>query len=271
MQNKLESLIKLLDDDNIEVVQGAMSELLKHEALISEYLAEHQESSNTKLRKRIHQLQAIMIMRKRRENFSQLLQCRNINTIEGLVAVHLQWFDNDSEQLLFDLWERFAKASERFAPKNINEIAYFMRKCGFEAVPVDELQAEHFCLGPVLDDLVGSDAVLCAIAAELAKKWKIQLDVVRLMNHFLLVDGKGNALSPFNSWHIISDIDSHKCEFWSKKQILEFASSMLFSFAVSSNSFRYIHTIGHSLAKAMGMDKLDFLPYPYGSKKDDEN
>lgn len=267
MQNKIKSLISLLDDSNIEIVQKAMAELLKHESEINEYLAEHQESSNPKLRKRIHQLQAIMIIRRRRESFAKLLKSKDLSLIDGLIAVHLQWYDNDSERFLIELWERLFKASERFAPKNISELAYFMRKCGFQAVSTDELQADSFCLGPVLDDLAGADFILCALASQLAEKWGFELEIVRVMNHFLLIDKEGKALSPSNSWQLVPDVDAQKCEFWSKKQILELASTMLFNFAVSSNSFRYIHTIGNSLAKILGEEKLDFLPYPYGSKK----
>ena len=247
-----------------------MAELLKHETEIGEYLAEHQESPDLKLRKRIHQLQAIIIMRRRRKNFAKLLAAKDLNMVNGLIAVHLQWYDNDSERLLLELWERFFKASERFAPKNIDRIAYFMRKCGFQVVSADELRADCFCLGPVLDDLVGADFILCALASELAAKWGFELEIVRTMNHFLMVDKQGKALSPY-SWQPLLDVDSRKCEFWSKKQILELASTMLFSFAVSSNSFRYIHTIGHSLSKVMGEDKLEFLPYPYGSQKGGKN
>jgi hypothetical protein len=270
MDSKLKSLIKLLDDNNKEVVQEAMAELLKHENDIGEYLAEHQESSNPKIRKRIHQLQAIITMRRRRKHFAELLRAGEFNMIEGLIAVHLQWFDNDSEKFLYELWERFSKASERFSPKNISQVAYFMHKCGFEATPNDELQAESFCLGPVLDDLVGADFILCALTSELAKKWGVELQIVRVMNHFLLIDDQGRGLSPADSWKIISNIDTSKCEFWNKRQILEFAATMLFTYAVSSNSFRYIHTIGHSLAKALGESDLEFLPYPYGESKDSE-
>ncbi|MDD5697070.1 MAG: hypothetical protein PHH77_00485 [Victivallaceae bacterium] len=269
-RNKLESLINLLDDRNIEVVQEAMAELLKHETEIAEYLARHQESPEPQLRQRIHQLQAIITMRRRRREFAALLKTEDPDMIDGLIAVHLQWYDNDSEGLLRELWERFCRASERFAPKNITEIAYFMRKCGFESTPADELQAESFCLGPILDDLVGADFILCALASELAAKWGLKLGIVRVMDNFLLIDDRGKVLSPGNSWRLLPEVDSAKCELWNKKQILELASLMLFTFAVSSNSFRYIHTIGHSLAKVLGEDKLDFLPYPYGSGKRDK-
>ncbi|MDD5599781.1 MAG: hypothetical protein PHV82_17685 [Victivallaceae bacterium] len=268
MKNKIESLISLLDDSNIQVVQEAMAELLKHEDRINEYLAQHQESSNPKLRRRIHQLQAIMIMRRRRENFAQLLNSPDLNMIDGLIAVHLQWYDNDSEDFLQDLWERLLKASERFAPENINDVAYFMRKCGFQASSIDDLQADSFCIGPVLEELAGADFILCALAAELAGKWGFELAIIRVMENFILIDKNGQALSPRNSWQIVPDIYSNKCELWTKRQIVELASTMLFTFAVSSNSFRYIHTIGYSLGKTLGENKLDFLPYPYGSRNE---
>lgn len=266
MKSKIESLINLLDDNNMEVVQEAMGQLLKHENEINAYLARHQESPNPELRKRIHQLQAVMIMRKRRKSFAELLKAPDPNMLAGLIAVHLQWYDNDSEAFLADLWQRFFKAGERFAPENISEIAYFMRKCGFRVTSTDELQADSFCIGPVLDDLAGADFILCALASELAAKWGLELEIIRVMDNFMLIDEQGKALSPRNSWQLLSNLASSRYEFWSKKQILELASTMLFTFAVSSNSFRYIHTIGHSLAKILGEDKLDFLPYPYGSK-----
>lgn len=267
MHNKLKSLFKLLDDSNIEVVQGAMRELLKHQDEIAEYLAHHQESSDPKMRRRIHQLQAIIMIRQRRAGFAKLLKSPGLRLLDGLVAVHLQWYDNDSEAFLLKLWERFRKSSERFAPKNISEMAYFMRKCGFRTAGVDELRPDSFCLGPVLDDLVGADFILCAIVVELAESWNFELEIVRLMDNFLLVDKHGQALSPGNSWQLLSDIDSSKYEFWSKKQVIELASSMLFSLAVSSNSFRYIYTIGHSLVEDTDDEDLGFLPYPYGNAK----
>ncbi|MDD5727675.1 MAG: transglutaminase family protein [Victivallales bacterium] len=266
-KNKLDSLFRLLDDSNLEVVQEAMKELLRHEDEITEYLARFQESSDPQLRRRVHQLQAIIAIRRRRAGFAELLDSPDLTLFDGLCAVHLQWYDNDSASFLLALWQRFRRESERFAPKNLSETAYFMRKSGFHTVAADELRPDSFCLGPVLDDRTGADFILCAVAAELARSWNCDLEIVRLMDNFLLADRDGKILSPANSWQILPGIDSHKYEFWSKRQIIELASSMLFSFAVSSNSFRYIYTIGHSLAKISGNDKLDFLPYPYGTAR----
>jgi len=45
---------------------------------------------------------------------------------------------------------------------------------------------------------------------------------------------------------------------------------MLFLFAVSSDSFRYVSTIGESLVQLAGDDGIDFLPYPYTTKEKEE-
>lgn len=263
MKKKIESLIKLLDDENENVVNSAMSELLKHENDIDKWLAMHQESGNSRLRKRIHQLQSIITMRRRRRDFARLLSQKDISLIDGLIAVHQQWYDNDSERSIKTMWNKLVENATRFAPDNLEKLAYFMRKCGFNSVDPDELQADYFCLGPILEEMTGADFILCAVGMEIAARWKLELKVARFVGKFALIDGSGKALFPYNGWQLLPHVVPAKCEFWTNKQILQLASSMLFLFAVSSDSFRYIHTIGHSIAGIIGEDDLGFLPYPY--------
>ncbi|QSH40045.1 hypothetical protein P0136_01750 [Lentisphaerota bacterium ZTH] len=269
MQKKIESLFKLLDDENENIVKTAMSELLKHENDIAEWLAHHQESTNNRLRKRIHQLQAIITMRQRRRDFANLLDDENVSLIDGLIAVHQQWYDNDSERAIKAMWEKLIESSERFAPDSLEKLAYFMRKCGFNSVDPDELQADYFCLGPVLEEMTGADFILCSIGMAVAAHWKLELKVARFVGKFALIDGSGKALFPYNGWQLLPHVVPAKCEFWTNKQLLQLASTMLFLFSVSSDSFRYIHTIGHSLAGIIGEDELGFLPYPYKHSEDE--
>ncbi|MCP3965561.1 MAG: hypothetical protein GY750_12765 [Lentisphaerae bacterium] len=269
MRKKIDSLIKLLDDENENIVKTAMSELLKHEDDIDEWLAHHQESHNSRLRKRIHQLQAIITMRRRRRDFAKLLDKEDFSLIDGLIAVHQQWYDNDSERAIKNMWDKLEEKSTRFAPDSLEKLAYFMRKCGFSSVDPDELQADYFCLGPILEEMTGADFILCAIGMEIAAKWKLELRIARFVGKFALIDGSGKALFPYNGWQLLPHVVSAKCEFWTKKQLLQLASTMLFLFSVSSDSFRYIHTIGHSLAGLIGEDDLGFLPYPYRHTEED--
>ncbi|MFA7232128.1 MAG: hypothetical protein WC071_12730, partial [Victivallaceae bacterium] len=145
MKNKIDSLIKLLDDDNPQHAQIAMAELLKHEDVIADWLAHHQESEHPLMRKRIHQLQAIITLRQRRRNFELLLKNENPDMIDGLIEVHLQWYDNDSKRSVEELWHELLKTSKRFNAESLERISYFMRKCGFEVAPKDELQVDFYC------------------------------------------------------------------------------------------------------------------------------
>lgn len=263
MNQKLASLIKLLDDENPDVAHSVMAELLRHESDIAPLLAEHQESDNPRLRKRIHQLQAIMTVRRRRRSFGELLRQPNLSLIRGLMAVHLQWYDNDSERSLVKLWQELLKTTRRYKPETLERLSYFMRKCGFSVVADDEVQADHYCLGPVLEDQEGADFILCAIAMEIAAAWKFETRIVRILGNFVLIDADGQALTPKNNWQLMPRITLANCESWDTVKILKLASSMLFLYAVGSDSFRYVHTIGGSLASLSDDDDPDFLPYPY--------
>ncbi len=268
MKQKIISLIKLLDDDNPVVVQSVMAELLRHEQEVIPLLAEHQESDNSRLRMRIHQLQSIMTTRRRRSSFGNLLRKKHLKLIDGLIAVHLQWYDNDSERSLFKLWREILKTAKRYKPETIEQLSYFMRKCGFSVIAEDEIQADHYCLGPVLEDQEGADFILCAIALEIAAVWGLELRIVRVVGNFALVDTDGQALVPKNNWQLMSRITIQNCDFWDNVKILKLASSMLFLHAVSSDSFRYVHTIGHSLSSLIDEDASDFFPYPYAPTSD---
>jgi len=272
MKKKIETLIKLLDDENPQTAQAAMAEMLKHENELEEYLAHHQESENVLLRKRIHQLQAIITVRRRRRNFAKIVKDRSLSLIQGLIEVHLQWYDNDSERSIMSLWDELLATAQRYNPSTLEKLAYFMRKCGFTLSPKDELQADYFCLGPVLEELVGADFMLCSIAREIAASRGLEVRIIRLLGEFALVDGEGKILTPKNGWQLIQQTQTQTqgWDFWDNEKILKLASSMLFLFAVSSDSFRYVTTIGESLIQLAGDDDIDFLPYPYTTKEKEE-
>ena len=105
---KIAALLSLLDDENEDVAVNAMAELLYCEEELGEALAGLQESPDALTRKRAHQLQAAITLRRRRRYFSELLKAPHVDMIEGLIEVHLQWFDNDSRPGLQTLWRDFA-------------------------------------------------------------------------------------------------------------------------------------------------------------------
>lgn len=270
MKKKIENLIKLLDDENPQTAQAAMAEMLKHENELNEYLAHHQESENFLLRKRIHQLQAIITVRKRRRDFAKIVKNRKLNIISGLIEVHLQWYDNDSERNLLNLWGELLATAKCYNPSTLEKLAYFMRKSGFVLAPKDELQPDYFCIGPVLEEFIGADFILCALAREIAASRGLEVKIIRQLGEFAIVDSEGKILTPKDGWQLIQQRQTQDWDFWDNQKIIKLASSMLFLFAVSSDSFRYVSTIGESLVQLAGDDSIDFLPYPYTTKEKTE-
>lgn len=262
MLEKIETLLKLLDDPSLQVAHTVMLELLKYEDILEPYLAEHQETENELLRKRIHQLQSIIVLRRRRTEFTEMLHS-DPPLIEGLIAVHLQWYDNDSKRVLDEAWTEMCGFAERSKPRDLSGLAHFMRKNDFTA-PLDaDVHAEHYCIGPVLEERVGADFILAAIASVIGNLFGQKLHVAKSLDDFIVVDNCGNGLTVRNNWQILPNINIKQCDFWSNQKILKLAALMLFQYAVSSDSFRYISTIGHAMIGLENDEPLDFLPYPY--------
>ena len=83
----LESLISLLDDEDETVAVNVMAELLNRESELGELLAELQEGDNPLARRRAHQLQAAITLRRRRRAFAAKLEAQKVDLIDGLVYV----------------------------------------------------------------------------------------------------------------------------------------------------------------------------------------
>ena len=268
--SELDALFKLLDDSEPTLVRPVMSKLLQYDpSVLESYLAKLQESSDPLVRKRCHQLQAILLLRERRIFFSEMLNRSDMNLIDGLIEIHLQWYDNDSEPDLEELWGEFSEAAEGLELNSLEKVAYFMRRCSF-ALPQDNdfCAPELYCIGSVLEDRIGADILLCSIALVLAAENHLELRLIRLFGNFMLMDNNGRLLSPQNGWQLLSYPQHNhdkECEFWDdSRMILKYVAGMVFLYAVGTDSFRYVHTIGHALSGLADGETLDFLPYPYG-------
>lgn len=272
MDREYESLLNLLDDENEQSAAQAMAELLQRdEKPLQEILRKLQESSNGRLRKRIHQLQGAILLRKRRSSFSEKLKNRQLDLLEGLIQLHLLWFDNDSRAALNKQWDSFLKESVSFHPDTLESLGMFLRKKQLRCTNRDDIQASHYCLGTLLDESEGSDCLLCAVAVLTAAKAGLNLRVTQSAeSDFILLDSAENILLPANDWEYVPfDQVHYRFDFWSVPMLLRYALGMMFTCAVSSDSFRYVHTIGNILLPGedpSGSNQTpDYLPYPYGT------
>ena len=267
----INGLFHLLDDENEGVAVTALAELLDLEPYLGDAPGIVQECGNALARKRIHQLQAAITIRRRRRGFRNLLRKANLDIGAALIEVHLQWYDNDSLPELEKVWQEFLDSAEKFHANSLEQISYFMRKRGMAAAQETASQPELYCIGAVLESNLGSAALLCCVAMEIAARSGLPVRVVRILGDFALLDDNGNFLFPLRDWQIIAGNGVEQYDFWEKRALLKFASAMLFSHAVTSDSFRYIQTIAQALIDLPDGELPETLPYPYCPAEDPED
>lgn len=268
MDHDYKHLLSLLDDENEQSASLAMAELLaRDQKALEPVLRKLQESSDPRLRRRIHQLQSTITLRRRRKSLTRNLSERSIDLLEGLIQIHLLWYDNDAYETVKKQWETLVEESGKYHPETLEQLAYFMRKHSFVCSHRDEMESEFLCLGTILDENTGADFMLCAIACLLAARWGLRVFITQSAEtDFILVDEFGNILVPVNDWDYIPfDGKQYAFEFWNTQMLLRYATALLFTCATNSDSFRYVYTIGSCLSGDVSSDNLDFLPYPYGT------
>ena len=258
-------LLGLLDDPDENIAVSVMGELLRHEKKLLPLLGELQEDENVLLRKRIQQLQSIIAIRSRRRKFLEQLKSEQLDLAEGLIELHLLWFDRDNPALLLDMLRTFMEVAANNQIRNIGELGSFMARNNFALPPQEEaLEPENFCIGPILEDRLGSDIMLCTLALLAGIDAGLELGLVRVAGHFAVMNTAGEMISPNNDWLVDRINRLERGDFWNEpRQVLKYASLMLFFNAVASDNFRSVHTIGHALSGGDGRELLDFLPYPY--------
>ena len=264
----IRSVLSLLDDEDEAVAFDAMAELLYRGDEALPYLAELQESPDPRLRRRVHQLESALTVRRRRSEFSRLLSMPRPDVRRLLVELHLQWFDNDPLPEMTSRLDAFIAEGRALRPRTLEELAAYFRKCVIIAERETTLRPENYCVGVMLADRIGS-AALWALLAKLLLPEDTSIRVVRNVEEFALCDG-GRLLIPERDWRIFRAPVGAELEEWSDRKVLKFASAMLFSAAVNSDSFRYVLTIGQALSGLPDDEFLDYMPYPYRPAPEEE-
>ena len=258
---EIASLLSLLDDEDESIAVEAMANLLDRGDELGDELAALQDSSDPLLRRRVHELQSALIMRRRRSEFSRRLAAPEPDVCALLVELHLQWFDNDPLPGIRERLDSVLAEGRSAGALSLAGVADFMRERGFSAERETTLHPEDYCVGVVLYDRVGSTALLCLLGSLLARV-QTPLRVVRYMEDFALCDGK-SLLLPGRDWRIVRAPSAAELEMWDDRKVLKFAALMLFSAAVNSDSFRYVLTIAQAVSGLPDEEVLDYLPYPY--------
>lgn len=268
MRNKkLNSLIKLLDDEDSESANLIMAELLSMDKEAESLMSTLQESNKPGLRKRAHQLQAILRNRRKRTSFSERLINEKMDLLKGLNEVHMLWYDEDTEDELKFIWNQLVISAREWEPYSCAGLAEFMKDSGFKSVTHEDILPDYFCIGAVIEDLIGTDFMLCAIASCLAQSsgWKCEIGWTD--RGFAIRDKNGKISLPSAEWAVFSQRNVPEFEKYSARMLIKLTTSMLFLSAMISESYRYVYTIGTCLAGDRSKKNLhEILPYPFGGK-----
>lgn len=267
-RSNLQSLLSLLDDPNEDIAVTVMGELLKNETELMSMLGELQESENKLLRKRVQQLETIIMLRNRRRDFLNKINSDTIDIADALVELHLLYLDRDVPEMLRSMLDMFASIVGNNNIGNIDELGEFMARNKFTLpLPEEVLGPENYCIGIILEDRVGADIMLCMLAVIAGVQSNLRVNLVRLDGKFVVSTPEGRFISPENDWMPEQITDQMVDLKWNCPAcVLKYASLMLFLHAVSSDNFRSIYTI--AMAVCGGDDDFftDFLPYPYNGK-----
>ncbi len=263
----IDSLLDLLDDEDESIAVYAMGELLDREAQLGDALGALQESGSPLLRRRIHQLQAAITLRRRRRRFREFLKQPEIDLKQGLFDVHLQWFDNDSRPDIERRWAKFFVAAGGGSPlRALTRLSSWMRKYGMTAVQESSMQPENYCIGTVLENRQGASSLLCAAGMVLLQNPEIR--TVRMLGEFALADSEHRILLPLRDWQVLPLNGTGTETGWPPVALLKYLSGMLFNHAVISDSFRYVQTISQALTGISDGELPETLPYPYRATED---
>ena len=246
-KEKILSLISLLDDENENTASFAIKELLSEGKKAFEALGEFQESPNHLIRKRIHQVQAINLIKKSREILSRRLSNKHSGLWNGMLEVHLAWFDRDTKENINIFFQELLNEFDKEDDINSISSANFMRMTGF-VMPIEgDIDPEYYCVGSALESKIGSDAVLSTILYKILVESGFEVQMVRYKN-LVCVLFEGDIIAP-DSWKTFEGVPS-EYQILVPGQIIKYTMLQLFLATACSENYRYTYTIGKCLKKS---------------------
>ena len=266
MNDDFKNLLKLLDDDNEQLAGIAMAELInRSDSRLDRILRALQETPDPKLRKRIRQLQSAIFTRRKRQLFAREFITGDLSLSDAMLHLHLLWFDNDTLEEISEQWNSFLRSTGEWSdPENLERLLLRLTKTiQFYTDSGEPENPEALCIGTILEEGLATDFMGCIVAKLAAKYWNFETEILSCDRDFYLLYN-GNVYDPRKRWHQLSRKSLREKVFrkWNDKELISILSYSLFTDAVATDSFRYIHTLGSCVGK---QPNLNFLPYPYGT------
>lgn len=258
----INALVNLLEDDDRQVSTLAMERLLAMDQDADGLVAELQESQNPVLRGRIHQLGAILKLRRERAGFIQSVQEESLPLWQGILQINYQYNPRfESSEVETIIRGMVAKLPPRL---NAVKLAAFMRNEGFTYAGEDVLGADLYMVEDVLIQRVGAPILLAVIARQLSLAQNLDCSIVLYKGKHCLVDDQLNLIETGEDWRVGRLQKENRVHACSDRDIWLTVLAQLFLAALLEGRLQAIHRVGTILSKLCGGSSQD-LPFPLGS------
>ena len=262
---KIESLLKLLNDED-DIAGAAMIQLLKYyQNELDSILKVLQECDIVLLRKRSHQLQALLTFKERRKFIADIFHRRSEDFFisDALFEFHLLWYDKDSVNELTEAYQELVSSLESGSFNSFFEFIEYIKLQVFAVHEDSSANIDLYLIGSVLDLHSGANSFMCLLIMALAEDLELDINFETIFfNHqFYLYEPETTLVCDLLNNFEIRKIDFTSFKKFDRSALFKFIGAMCFSNAVHDDAFRYIHILGDMLSIN---DNLHYLPYPYG-------
>ena len=262
---EVEALINLLHDDDPNIAIVAMEKLLSSPSFIEDHLRNLQESSDPKVRSRIHQMESILTRQKKLDEFISRIKDNKIELWEDLLTLN-KIIDRDlSTSAFIDVFEKLVEKMDT-QTTSILDLATFMREQNFSAPSDDILDPGLFLIYEVIASELGNPLLLCIITRQLALRHNKKLTIVLHKGRHCLVDEDSSFIDPHNGWAITKLKSNFKVYPCTNRDILLTIISQLYLSALIEGHLRIISFLSQIMAALSNMS-VDEFPFPVGKQK----
>jgi hypothetical protein len=259
----LSALLKLLEDENLEIASLAMEQFLEMGPLTDETIAEYQESHTPQLRHRIHQLSSILTLRRRRDEFIDDLANSRMSLWEGLIRVNSIY---DPTCPVDGISDSVADLAKELKTPSVTTTALteFMRDQEFAVPSEDLLDADLYLVERVLGTRYGATALLCALAQRIGTLTNWESTICLHEGRFCLLDRQFMLIDPGEGWNVTTPEGKDRYHICSRKDVLLAVLCQLFLVGLVDGNLRDLHQFG-MLLTGLNHDEITELPFPVGA------
>ena len=256
------ALTNLLADEDHYISTMAMEKLLSMKEEVQSVIAEYQESHDPAIRNRIHQLGSILKIRQSRSELVQNIKNSSISLWEGTLQINYHY---DPKMEIGQVNHSMSSLSSHLPRKLLTAgLANFMRNENFSYAGEDIVGPDLFLIEDVLLHRVGAPILFCVIAKELARKRKLDIDIVLFRGQFCLLDKAKLLIDPTSGWKLIRLNSSQDYCLYQNFNIWLAILSQLFTSTMLEGRLQAIHRVAVLLSEICG-NNIRNLPFPLGS------